>query len=255
MLAVMRLQMRQILSEKKFFFVVLLLAIPLALAAIIRIAGRPPEERVVLEFLVAFTLYFLYPQSVLVLLSLLYGTSIINAELEGKTLTYLFTRSIAKWKVVIAKYVAIVGCLFVPVLASVVTSWILLWAPGGFQFISGMALTCLAAVAVFSAIFAIIGTFVQRRPVIVGILYGMFETFLSFIPSMASSVTVTYFLRSLALRTMGLELGTLDKETMRILGDVSLPGASLVLLGMMFVSLFVCAYGASTREYVITEQV
>lgn len=256
MLAVMRLQMRQILAEKKFFFVALLLAIPIALSVIIHfVADKPNADEPNQEFGVAAFLYFFYPQSVLILLSLLYGTSIINAELEGKTLTYLFTRAIPKWKVVIGKYVALVATMTVPVAISMTISWLFLWAPGGAKLLGGLCFTGFAAVATYTAIFAAIGTFVQKRPIILGIVYGMIETFMSFVPSMAGSMTVTYFLRTLALRSIHVDYQKMPEEIVQLLGDMSFPGACLVLGLMIVIALFISAFGASTKEYVITEQV
>ena len=76
-------------------------------------------------------LFLLYPQTLCLLLALLYGASIPGSELEGRTLTYLFTRPIARWRVVVGKYLAIVAAMLPPMLGSLVIAWFLLGQPGG----------------------------------------------------------------------------------------------------------------------------
>src|SRR5262249_7365720 len=86
----------------------------------------------------AIYLFFLYPQGICMLLALFWGSSLLGNELDNKTLTYLFTRPIARWRIVLGKYFAIITGR-VPVTAvSVLASWLLLERPGGMRMLSGI---------------------------------------------------------------------------------------------------------------------
>ena len=110
-----------------------------------------------------------------------------------------------------------------------------------------------AKLLTYTAIFAAIGSVFTKRPMIVGLIYGVIETILSFIPALVSTLTVTYFLRSLALRII--QPKNLPGELTRILGDTSLPIALLVLGGMIAGALALASWICTTREYVMAEQV
>jgi ABC-2 type transport system permease protein len=252
--AVALLQTRQILGEKKIFLLMLFLAIPVVLSLIVRVAGGiPPGE---LELAGGTFLYLLYPQTIVMLLGLLYGTSIVNAELEGKTLTYLFTRPLPKWKIVVSKFAAIGVCISVPSIVSLSISFVILNFPGGGVLFVGLTLGTVAAVLTYTAIFAAIGTFFQRRPMIVGFVYGAIELVLSFVPALVSSLTVTYFLRSLVMRIVNPALPPdFPKEVLRMLGDAPLATTLLAIVGMIAGALALSSYVTTKKEYVITEQV
>ena len=86
------------------------------------------EERDVAAGIV---LYILYPQSLCILASLLYGATLLAAEIEDKTLVYLFTRGQARWKVLVGKYLATVLVLTLLVTASMTIAYALFGAPRG----------------------------------------------------------------------------------------------------------------------------
>ena len=64
-------------------------------------------------------------------LAVFYGTSLIADEVEDRTITYLFTRPIAREAVLIGKYLAYLVCTTFVVLPAVVVVWLLIVPIGG----------------------------------------------------------------------------------------------------------------------------
>jgi hypothetical protein len=107
-------------------------------------------------------------------------------------------------------------------------------------------------VAAYTAIFAAIGVFFSRRPMILGLIYGVIEIMLSFIPALISTMTVTYFLRSFVLRLVDIPI---PDDVMRLIGGASLPVAFLAIAGMIAAALALACWAGTKREYIPTEQV
>jgi ABC-type transport system involved in multi-copper enzyme maturation permease subunit len=245
------LQFRQILAGRKVWLVVFLLALPVGLTGLIVSVGGwsdLPEE----EIIQAVYLFILYPQSICLLLALLYGTSVLNEELEGKTVTYLFTRPLERWRILVGKYAAVVACLAIPALGSLGVSWWLMGSPGGASYILGFALAVLGALAAYTAIFTAFGVLFRTRTLVIGLLYAiMIEFVLSFVPAVVSSLSAAYYLRSVVVRVARLEL---PKELLPFVGESSLLGAALLLGAITAGGLGLASFVCRRREYVVTEQ-
>lgn len=243
------LQLREILSGRKLWLAGILEAFPVALTLVVVKAGGwstlAPEEE---QYAKLIFLFVLHPMLVGPLLALLYGTSIVNADAERKTLTYLFTRPVAKWKIVLGKYAAVAGVLAVPVALSLGLCWLLLGSPGGARFIGTLALAALGGVAAYTAIFAAIGTLFRNRPLVVGLLYAFIvEGVLSFIPgALINTATVAYYMRSLALSALDVRV---PPELVRFMGAASPLESAGVLLCIAAAGLSVAAVVVTRREY------
>src|SRR5262245_15440241 len=157
MFTVAWLQIRQITGERKLLALCLFLALPVGLSFVVRVKGgvdmwsgaqEPPT----------IYLFLLYPQILCELLSLLFATTILSTEIEGQTLTYLFTRPIAKWQVVVGKYLGMVAALAPLVLVSLICSWLLIKSPGGLKLIGSLGVATVGSLLAYGAIFAFFGT-------------------------------------------------------------------------------------------------
>lgn len=245
--AIAWLQLRQVLGERKVYFIGLFLAFPILLSA-----AFSPDPALDRRLSAGIFLFLIYPQTTCGLLALLYGSSLLGSELDGKTITYLFTRPISKWKIFVAKVLAIAGFLTVPTLASFLVSWAVIGSPGGLRFVLGFALSIAFSIAVCTSIFFLISVFFRKRPMVVGVIYGMIEFALSFIPALISTMTATYFLRSIVARVLDLHL---PKELERLVGAASLTTAVLVLAGITAGALALGCWLVTKREQVIVEAV
>ena len=165
MKAVFDLQVRQILGGGKKWIVALFLSLPLLLLTVVAISGgfdAPGASDDVVGFITLVFLFILYPQTTCILATLLYGASMLSVEIEGKTVTYLFTRPVARWKVLVAKYLGIVTCLSVLVTPIVTVAWLIAGLPEGFRGYVALLIATLGAVVTYSAFFTALGILIPE---------------------------------------------------------------------------------------------
>lgn len=178
----------------------LLTFLPAVMAVVFRLsfAGRSAEILgVFTEILVVFYLQFL-----LIILALFYGTSVCSEEIEGKTLSYLTTRPLAKAGVILGKTAAYGSLSGVLVLASLAVSFFVMNAgrlPAG-----EAAATCLRyggvlvlGIAAYLAFFTFLGVLL-RKAVIVGLAFGFgWESILQYFPGSTQRFSIAHYLKSL----------------------------------------------------------
>lgn len=214
--------------------------------------GGRGADLVSVETLCTFFLFLIYPQTICLLIALFYGTSVLGHELGGKTLTYLFTRPLPRWKFVLGKYLGIICALIVPTMVSLLASWLLLEAIGGLELLLALLVGSCAALLAYTAVFVLFGFLVPRRAIIVALLYAViFELVLGLVPALVNQFTVTYYVRSLVVGMLELEV---PKEVSRIVGGASLPGAVLGLAIIIAATLVTSSWLAANREYVIKDE-
>ncbi len=200
----------------------------------------------------ALYLFLLYPQALCLLISLFYGTSVLGHELTGKTLTYLFTRPLPRWKFILGKYLGIITALLIPTSLSLLTSWLILGALGGFSVFLALLAATVGALMAYNAIFILFGFLIPRRAMIVALLYGVvFEMVLSFVPALVNQFTITYYLRSFVVKTLDLQI---PHEAIRVIGGAS-PLAALIAVSVVSVGgLAISSLLAANREFEIHDQ-
>src|ERR1700680_5145436 len=76
-------------------------------------------------------IWLLYLRFIVPVLGAFYGTSLISDEVEDRTITYLFTRPIARGSIVVGKYLAYLACTVLVVLPSVMAVYLLMTPIGG----------------------------------------------------------------------------------------------------------------------------
>ncbi len=250
MAAIFYLQVRQFLCDRRLLLLALFLCLPVVLAGAIRWGGGflPGANSDNEQLGVGIFLFLLYPQMMCELLSLLFASSLVSVEIDGQTLTYLFTRPVPKWRILAGKYAAMWVTLVMPVMASLVVSWLVLGATGGARLLSGMCLGVCASLLAYGAVFAFIGVVLPNRAMAVGLLYAMIEFALSYVPAVLNNLTVTYYLRSLVARILDLKI---PLEAQRIVGGASLPLSCAALLGIVLAALAASSWVVSQTEFVV----
>ena len=109
-------------------------------------------------------------------LGVFYGTALIADEVEDRTITYLFTRPVARGAVLAGKYLAYLVCTAVVVLPSVMLVYFLvvplLGGSIGRNFPALLVDLGLigAGLAVYGAVFAFVGAWF-RRPLLTGLVF------------------------------------------------------------------------------------
>jgi ABC-2 type transport system permease protein len=202
--ALYTLTLRQHFHGKRWWVLGALFLTPALLAGVVRLTATdvPP---VGLEFLFVF---MFIPQALLPLLALLYASGIIRDEQEEQTFTYILVRPIPKWAVYGTKVLATLTTTVV--LSTVFTALtylvIYLGTDAGWQDIS---LRCLKAagvhalaVAAYCCLFALM-SLLTRWTLILGFLYtAIFEGLLANLPFGIRLLTVIYYTRLIAYRSM-----------------------------------------------------
>ena len=200
-----------------------------AIAGIIRVAGGSTTAIANLVVLYAVPLA-----------GLSFGTSAMREEIEDQTLTYVFTRSVDRAWIYVARVLAAVTvAALVGIAGSLLAT----------NSVTGGLRTVMAAVgsaAAYTAFFALCGV-LFKRAASVGIVFAIaWEYGLGAVPGFLSQLTLRTHLRSLAdLRPTNTLLATLWEPP-------SIWISVLVVLGVAAVTTFVAAMLVRRREFVIT---
>src|SRR5690349_13685025 len=156
--------------------------------------------------------WFLFLQVVVPLVSLLQGQAVIGREVEDRTITYLFSRPIARPAMFLGRTL---GALAFTLLVLLAGAALLMLAagqgpiakepdPAAFPLApwtaDGVVLPFLVAVALgaltYTSIFSALGVF-TKHPMIAGLAYTFaIEAFLANLPGSSQALTVQYYLRS-----------------------------------------------------------
>src|SRR5437016_677997 len=132
-LRVFDVSLGEMLWSRRTIFMGLVVGLPVLLACIVRTLGALGMAGMKVNSIAvtgpaifglmiwAFFLRFSVP-----VLGVFYGTSLIADEVEDKTITYLFTRPIARSAVLFGKYLAYLACTVLLVLPSVVLVFFLI---------------------------------------------------------------------------------------------------------------------------------
>jgi ABC-2 type transport system permease protein len=198
------LTLRQYLHGKRWMMIAVLFLLPAGLAVLIR-ATAPDAPGIFLEFLLAF---LFIPQALLPLVALLYASGMLQDEQEEQTITYLLIRPIPKWALYLGKLAAtLTTAVMLSAFFTAITYAAIYF--GSASRPPSVVFRCLVAVGVHSlavvaycCLFGLISLF-TRRTLIVGILYAaIIEGLLANLPLGIRLITVIYYARIIAFRTM-----------------------------------------------------
>lgn len=175
--------------------------------ASLQIGNRSGMGAAELNFGYIIMLFFLIPQIVTVLGLLLWATPIVHAELEAQTWGYYVVRPGARRAVLLGKYAIAVLWAFSSASVAVtlaipfatLTSPVRAWGVLCF-------LNLISALA-YGALFATLGTLIQKRAMVSAFMYGIFiEGILSTLPAAINQFTVSYRLRCILLKMLEVDL-------------------------------------------------
>jgi ABC-2 type transport system permease protein len=198
------LTLRQYLHGKRWMVVAGLFFLPAGLAVLIRFLD-PAVPSIILEFLFAF---MLIPQGLLPLLALLYASGMIQDEQEEQTITYLLIRPLPRSALYVVKLLATLSTtvLLTALFTAITYAAIYLGKPESVEAILRRCAQAAGihglAVATYCCLFGFL-SLITKRTLIVGILYSViFEGLLANLPFGIRLLTVIYYTRLLAYRTL-----------------------------------------------------
>src|SRR5687768_3493867 len=116
-LYLLKQSIRDMLRPKTLILAALIIALPVLIAVLMRVA-RPAQFDPV-EAYNALSLHLVFGFS-LVILSIVLGTGVITQEVEQKTIVYLLTRPVPRWRIAAIKFLAAFLLILVTVWAEAI---------------------------------------------------------------------------------------------------------------------------------------
>jgi ABC-type transport system involved in multi-copper enzyme maturation permease subunit len=209
------LSLSEMLWSRRTVFMGLVTGVPVILALVVRAADvlgastwRVNNTAMTGSSIFALMIWAFYLRFSVPVLGAFYGTALIADEVEDKTITFLFTRPISRSAVLFGKYLAYIVCTMLVVLPSVAIVWFLVAPLGG----GTMATTFIdlakdlpilaAGLAVYGALFALVGS-TFKRPLLTGLIFVFgFEPAVLVFPGYLKRLTVAYYLQGLVPQAM-----------------------------------------------------
>ncbi len=201
---------RQMVRDAKFWGVVAVFLFPCLLTLTIR-RVNPPNALEQPWMLYNGLFQFMFLMGLLPLSCMIYGTALVGADAESRTIGYLITRRLHRRTVLLTRYfatglvLAVFACASVMALHYSVVAGLEFpalaarspgfadWQPAH-DLVVYLEVTCLG-VAGFLAIFAMIGL-LSAKPLALSVIYlVMFELFISNLPINARQYSLTHHLR------------------------------------------------------------
>jgi hypothetical protein len=260
------LSVGQMLWSRRTVFLALVVGLPVVMAVLLRIVeaagvgglraggSRIPSGASIFGLFI----WLLYLRFIVPVLGVFYGTSLIADEVDDKTITYLFTRPIARGAVLVGKYLAyLVATAFVVLPSVMIVYFVLVPFRGGTlagtfpDLVKDLGLLGLG-LAVYGAVFAWIGAQL-RHPLVIGLVFAFgWEPAVLIVPGYLRRFTVAYYLQGLVPHAMP------QDSALSMLQTVFRDSPSLLvcvgwLLAFMAGFLFLAARAVERREYVLEQ--
>jgi ABC-2 type transport system permease protein len=203
--ALYTLTVRQHLHGKRWMVMAGLFLLPAGLVVMIRSLNHHVPS-MPLEF--SFGFMFI-PQAILPLVALIYASGIIQDEQEEQTLTYLLIRPISKWALYGVKLLATLTTTVTLTALFTALMYVAIYAGSEKGFAGDVPSRCVKAaclhslaVASYCCLFGLM-SLLTRRTLIVGVIYAaIFEGLLANMPLSIRLITVIYYTRVMAYRSM-----------------------------------------------------
>ncbi len=183
-------------AKRTRVFILLALA-PLLLTLLVRVL-EPGE----IDGFFSHLLLSLYFQLLIPLLALFFGSSVVNEELEGKTLVYLTTVPVRRRAVLLGKFLAalLVTALLVGggfLLSFLAGALHRLGDPQAWGQLGIFLGVALLALACYGALFTALGAF-MRKSILLGLFFVFgWESVVQFFPGVTQKFTIAHWVKSL----------------------------------------------------------
>lgn len=259
------LSLSEMLWSRRTVFMVLVTGLPVILALVVRAADllgastwRVNNTAMNGSGIFALMIWAFYLRFSVPVLGAFYGTALIADEVEDKTITFLFTRPISRSAVLFGKYLAYMVCTMLVVLPSVVIVWLLVAPLGGGTMASTFLdlakdLPILAAgLAVYGALFALVGS-TFKRPLLTGLIFVFgFEPAVLVFPGYLKKLTIAYYLQGLVPQAMPND--TVVSLVQQIFRETPGFATSVIALSVItVVSLWLAGRTVTNKEYILEQ--
>lgn len=260
---VFELSLGEMLWSKRTIFMALVVGGPVILAVIVRLlqasgipALRVDGARVGGGAMFGMMIWVLFVRFIVPVLGVFYGTALVADEVEDKTITYLFTRPIQRGAVLMGKYLAYLVCTALVVLPSVMIVYFMIVpfseVPATFGLLVKDLGILAIGLAVYGALFALIGA-VLKRPLVIGLVFAFgWEQMALLMPGYLKRFTLAYYVQALVPHAMPSDgPASLLQAVFR---DVPSPATALFwLFFACAAALFLATRAIERKEYVLEQ--
>jgi len=158
--------LRGVLGRRRLLLMILLVALPVAIGLMVRLAGGRPDAGVILDNLVV--------RMVLPLVALVLGTAALGSEIDDGTIVYLLVKPIARRWIILATAVVASGVTVVLVVPAAVLTGLLTSGIGGASLTTtfAFAIACLLGGIAYTSAFLALST-VTSRALVIGLVYTL----------------------------------------------------------------------------------
>lgn len=240
-------------KAKIFFILSFLPVLILMIAKIIELTN--PGARISAEEIFSKAMLIIYIQLLVPILALLFGSLVINEEIDNKTLIYLSISPIPKPAVISGKYIAYIFLSAIIVNAGLLLCFITININqlGEIaylkQFLTFVGAGGLALIA-YSAFFTLIGT-LFKKSVVFGLLFIFgWENVVQYFPGVTQKFTFIHYIKSLLPYT---------SDNIKFLVFKLEPSGTaesiLVLFLLTLISLFAASIIFNRKEYIISDAI
>jgi ABC-2 type transport system permease protein len=190
----------------------------------------------------------------LIILSVVFATGVIVQEVEQKTIPYLLTRPIPRWRILFAKYAAVVLVTSSTLCIADLLVALALFGPGklGQSRLWQDCLILPVGALAYGGLFLLLAT-IFERPLIFGLAYAFgWESWAPYLPGDWSKVSLMSYLHALAPHLDSVNATSADS----VLAPVNIPAwlAWCVLSCVIAASLLAAHIIFSIREYTPREE-
>jgi ABC-2 type transport system permease protein len=147
--------LRGLLGRRRTIVLILVAALPILVALLVRLSGGRTNADPILDALVI--------RMVMPLVAVVIGTAAIGSEIEDGTAVYLMVKPIPRWQIALAKILVAAGLTSILVIPGVILTGLLLGGRGDqVTTIVGYAVACLVGGSAYAAAFVALSVFTSR---------------------------------------------------------------------------------------------
>ena len=187
-------------KAKIFFLLSFLPVLVLLIAKIIELTN--PAARISAAEIFSKAMLIIYIQLLVPILALLFGSLVINEEIDNKTLIYLTTSPVPKPAIIVGKYIAYIVLSAIIINAGLLLCFLVInidqLGEVSYlkQFLTFVGVGGLALIA-YSAFFTLLGTLIKKS-VILGLLFIFgWENVVQYFPGVTQKFTFIHYIKSL----------------------------------------------------------
>jgi ABC-type transport system involved in multi-copper enzyme maturation permease subunit len=238
-------------KAKIFFLLSFLPVLVLLIAKIIELTN--PAARITAAEIFSKAMLIIYIQLLVPILALLFGSLVINEEIDNKTLIYLTTSPVPKPAIIVGKYLAYIVLSAIIINAGLLLCFLVInidqLGEVSYlrQFLTFVGVGGLALIA-YSAFFTLLGTLIKKS-VILGLLFIFgWENVVQYFPGVTQKFTFIHYIKSLLPYTA---------DNVKFLVFKLEPSGTaesiVVLLLLTLLSLFAASLIFKGKEYILSE--